>query len=167
MTDKEIIKVETDALLLIESVVKNAYEKAIDGDLTCLDDIFIFKRLGCFWLYQTLSDAIIQMAIRMSKTTEMDVHEWFRQNFKNILGESYEISEKRSNCKHQPDLWLSHEDEYIPVECKLHEFTEAGLRQLTRYMTFYGANSGIAVASELKCELPQNIRFIKHEAQHG
>lgn len=167
MTDKEIIKVETDALLLVESVVKIAYEKACDGDFTGLDDIFVFKRLGCFWLYQALNEAIIQKALRMSKTTEMDVHEWFKQNYKSILGKSYEIAEIRSNFKYQPDLWLSHEDEYIPVECKLHAFTEAGLRQLTRYMTFYGVNSGIAVASELKCELPQNIRFIKHEAQHG
>lgn len=166
MTDKEIIEIENHALLIIDSVLQDAYEKSLKGDWSAVDDVSVFGKMGYFWLDLVAKEAIFAN-LNMHRLTEMDVHEWFRQNFKNILGESYEISKKRSNCKHQPDLWLSHEDEYIPVECKLHAFTEAGLRQLTRYMTFYGANSGIAVASELKCELPQNIRFIKHEAQHG
>lgn len=60
MTDKEIIKVETDALLLVESVVKIAYEKASNGDWSALQEISVFKKMGYFWLYQAISEAILQ-----------------------------------------------------------------------------------------------------------
>ena len=162
MTDKETIKVETDALLLVESVVKIAYEKACDGDWSAVQDISIFKKMGYFWLYQAISETIIQNVWQTTRMTEKKVYEWFAVNYKDVLGKSYEIVKRKNNPKHQPDFWLMYKGEYIPVECKVDAFTKAGLRQLSRYMDFYGASRGIAVASGLKCELPKNIKFINY-----
>lgn len=167
MADKEIAKVEKDALLLVDAVVKIAYEKSCDGDWSALDDISIFKKMGYFWLYQAISETILRNVWQVTRMTEKRVYEWFKNNYKNVLGESYELVKRKNNPHHQPDFWLMHKGEYIPVECKVEFFTKAGLKQLSRYMDFYKASKGIAVARGLKCELPKNIKFINYEAQHG
>lgn len=66
----------------------------------------------------------------------------------------------KDNPKHRPDAWINRNDELIPVECKLYSFDAKALKQLTRYMTFYHASHGIAVARELTVPLPENIEFV-------
>lgn len=163
MNDFEIIKTETAALSLVDSVIRDAYEKSCSGDWSAIGDVSIFGRLGYFWLDQVAKETILLNLQKYYEKSESDVYEWFKDNYKDILGESFEIIKRKSDHGNRPDFWLLHGDKYIPVECKLHEFTRKGLQQLMRYMTFYGASNGVAVASELKCELPQNIRFIQHE----
>ena len=97
------------------------------------------------------------------KTSEFDIHRWFAKNFKTILGSDYELSNFKSNPKHQPDVWLVKESELVPVEIKSGDFTGKGLSQLKRYMDFYGTRDGIAVARGLKCELQQNIKFLNYK----
>lgn len=74
------------------------------------------------------------------------------------------IVDHKDNQKHKPDAWISRNDELIPVECKLYNFDAKALKQLTRYMTFYHASHGIAVARELTVSLPENIEFIPFSA---
>lgn len=74
------------------------------------------------------------------------------------------IVSHKDNPKHKPDAWISRNDELIPVECKLHNFDAKALKQLTRYMTFYHAGHGIAVARELTVSLPENIEFVPFSA---
>ena len=70
------------------------------------------------------------------------------------------IVSHKDNSKHKPDAWINRNDELIPVECKLHDFDAKALKQLTRYMTFYHAEHGIAVANRLTVDLPDNIEFV-------
>lgn len=70
----------------------------------------------------------------------------------------------KDNPKHKPDAWINRNDELIPVECKLHNFDAKALKQLTRYMTFYHAGHGIAVARKLIVSLPENIEFVPFSA---
>ena len=66
----------------------------------------------------------------------------------------------KDNPKHKPDAWIDRNGELIPVECKLHDFDTKALKQLTRYMTFYHTEHGIAVARNLTVKLPNNIEFV-------
>lgn len=66
----------------------------------------------------------------------------------------------KDNPKHKPDAWIDRNGELIPVECKLHDFDTNALKQLTRYMTFYHTEHGIAVARNLTVKLPNNIEFV-------
>lgn len=95
---------------------------------------------------------------------EQDVYVWFEENYKSILGENFVISDKKSERKHRPDFWLSNQETELmyPVEIKLYGFEEKSLQQLERYMNHYGCSQGIAVGSELKCQLPQSISYINH-----
>lgn len=95
-------------------------------------------------------------------TNEFDVHSWFKNNYKNLLNEEYKLANRENNPKHKPDVWLSKCNEFVPVEIKLESFTNKSLRQLKRYMSFYKTNEGVAVAKDLRCDLPKNIKFIKH-----
>lgn len=74
------------------------------------------------------------------------------------------IVSHKDNPKHKPDAWINRNDELIPVEYKLHNFDAKALKQLTRYMTFYHAGHGIAVARKLIVSLPENIEFVPFSA---
>lgn len=97
-----------------------------------------------------------------SRPNEFDIHELFKSEYKKVLGDDYSIVERKNNPKHIPDFWLMNKGEYIPVEIKLHDFKNKHLNQLRRYMDFYGCEKGIAVARELRCALPSNIKFISY-----
>jgi len=98
-----------------------------------------------------------------SRPTEFDIHEKFENGYRNVLGNNYEIVKVKNNPKHIPDFWLENGDDFIPVEIKLHDFSSAHLKQLQRYMDFYKCDRGVAVGKELKCSLPNNIKFINYE----
>lgn len=144
--------------------IEAMYEKSCNGDWSCLNDL---KKINLpsvegFWVYQVIMETMF-LNLRMGEKTEMDIHNSFKKNFKKILGKEYKISDFKSNQKYQPDVWISKDSEQIPVEIKLYAFTDKSLSQLLRYMKFYNAKHGIAVARELKCELPDNITFINYK----
>lgn len=98
-----------------------------------------------------------------SRPNEYDIHDLFKNNYKKVLSDQLEIVKRKNNPKHIPDFWLKKKDEYIPVEIKLNGFNGTHLKQLERYMNFYDCSNGIAVAKELRCPLPNNIKFINYE----
>ena len=51
-------------------------------------------------------------------------------------------------------------NQYVPVEIKLHDFDLKALNQLSRYMNVYNCAYGIASAERLAVELPSNITFV-------
>lgn len=102
-----------------------------------------------------------------NRPTEFDIHERFAKEYKKVLGEDFEIAIVKNDSKNIPDFWLKHKDVLIPVEIKLNDFNKSGLKQLKRYMDFYGCDKGIAVARNLTCPLPGNIKFINHDLLKG
>lgn len=152
-------------LLETDLIVKDAYIKSIHGDWNALQDIKVLNQVGLFWIYQVASEAILTNLTNYYQFKEKYVHVWFKKNLKKLLGKDYELAIVRSNRKHQPDVWVKKNGENIPVECKLGDFDKKALKQIQRYMDFYSAKEGIAVAKNLKCELPQNVLFIKYEVE--
>lgn len=153
------------SLDIVEALAKRAYEKSCCGDWSALDDIKQLEKAEYIgpWIYQCCLETVLFNLKGCMTKTEQDVYEWFRDNYKNALGNDYEISNRKSERKHKPDFWLERENQYIPVECKLNAFTSKSLEQLQRYMKHYGASFGIAVGSECDIELPDNVIFVKHE----
>lgn len=150
---------------VLNDEIKEIYKKSCFGDWSCLDDV---KRLELikhdgFYIDHVIRECCLLNLRNYGATREFDIHEWFKQNFKKILGNDYELSDFKNNPKHQPDVWLVKESELIPVEIKLNAFTEKSLTQLKRYMDFYNTKNGIAVADGLKCELPKNITFVDYK----
>ena len=145
-----------------DRTVKKAYRKACRSDWSALDDIRPLNTPDTFHIHWALSESLLLNLKNSSKVSESDVYEWFKENYIYLLGSSYKIVKRKNDPKHIPDFWLKNKNEFIPVECKLGAFTENSLKQLLRYMDFYGASKGIAVANQCHCELPDNISFIQH-----
>lgn len=91
---------------------------------------------------------------------EKDLREKFIDNIDKYLPKA-KIIQRKNLKQHIPDLWVSIDGEEIPIEMKLKVFTNSSLAQLERYMNVYKCNKGIAVAQELSCYLPNNIKFIQ------
>ena len=100
-----------------------------------------------------------------TRISEKDVHEWFKKNVKTVLGSDYQIVKRKNDPRHIPDFWLKRSGSYVPVEIKLHGFDLKHLSQLQRYMDFYECAEGVAVAKELNCDLPGNVKFVKYETE--
>ncbi|OJY23541.1 MAG: hypothetical protein BGP02_04530 [Pandoraea sp. 64-18] len=62
-----------------------------------------------------------------------------------------------------PDGWIELNGVAMPVEIKRDEFKAAAARQLTRYMTEYGATRGIAVAREIRCPRDPRVIYIEYD----
>lgn len=149
---------------LLESLIKDAYKRSCFGDWSALDEIKVLHQQGAFYLYQVCFETISHNLIAGSKTTEIDVYEWFDANYKYFLNDQYRLVNVHSDPKNIPDRWIMNifDGEQIPVECKKGKFDKKALTQLQRYMDFYKSLHGIAVGSEVTCELPDNITFIRH-----
>lgn len=93
-------------------------------------------------------------------TYERELYEKFKEKVKDLLGDDVEVIEKENDRRHIPDLWVRIGGEDVPVEIKKGPFDWKALSQLIRYMLFYKSKFGIAVGSELKADLPDNITFI-------
>ncbi len=146
----------------VNDVLKTAFEKSLSGDFSCLNDIdFLKGHQETCWIYSVAHWAFCANIREMLKQPESRVYQWFLANYKRVLGGDYEIVKRKNDPHHIPDFWLKHNDHYIPVECKATDFTAKGLRQLQRYMDVYGADAGVAVAERLKCDLPNNIMFVR------
>lgn len=150
-------------LLAVDESVRKAYEKSCQGDWSALDVTDILKELGAYHLEWAIRETLLRTLVDSKKVREMDVHEWFKKNCENILGDLYRPVAKKNCAKYQPDVWVMKKEKLIPVECKLTDFNHIALTQLLKYMEHYGADEGIAVAKNLCCELPPNITFVKHE----
>jgi hypothetical protein len=146
----------------MEEKIKEAYEKSCRGDWSCLEDVEPLKWFGAFYTEHTIRESLLHNLINYCISTEKDVYVWFCKNYQQVLGSEYKIVSKKNDPHHHPDFWVEKDGNEIPVECKLDSFTAAALRQLQRYMDFYGASKGIAVGRKLVCELPENIDFIEH-----
>lgn len=161
LTNVDITQKEHD-LEVADALIQSAYKKSCNGDWTAINDIEPLKMSGAYFIHQVALESITHNLIACWHT-EKDVYEWFRDNYKTILGDAFTIVRKKNDPKHIPDFWVQNNTEEIPVECKLYEFTSQGLRQLQRYMNYYNAEHGIAVGSECRCELPSNITFIQYD----
>jgi hypothetical protein len=159
----ELIK---SVLLQIESVLRNSYEqpKQMEQNLELLEkieDMLPFK-----YELPLLRNSIHENIIRNfmdCRISEKDVYTWFKQNIEQLLPD-YKIAIRGNDLKHIPDFWLSKNGLFVPVEIKFNEFALRHLKQLQRYIDFYNCNEGIAVAKTLNCILPDNIKFIMHQA---
>ncbi len=114
--------------------------------------------MPCLDFCMTLASCYIE---RQDLFSEKDVCAFFQQNYKKFLGREWNVVQRKNHPKHKPDFWVSNGTEDVPVECKLGDFNEKAKQQLLRYVTVYNKQHGIAVATGLKCELPDNIRFIQ------
>lgn len=153
----------SDELRAIEACVHAAFSLC-DTDLCAALKIIdeLFEGKGVPFLDFCIRECLM-FNNRQCKPTEKNVYEWFKSNYKNCLGSEWEIVKLKNHPKHLPDFWVNNGYYNVPVECKLHKFDDAALRQLQRYMKFYGSNRGIAVAHKLSVPLPKNITFVKYE----
>ena len=95
---------------------------------------------------------------------EKDICEYFIKKHNRLLGSEWHIAKRHDMPEHKPDFWVSNGVEDVPVKCKRFDFDEKAKQQLMRYMNVYNCEHGIAVIMELKCELPNNIKFVKINA---
>lgn len=147
---------------MIETIIRNAYEKSCRNDWTCIEDIKCLDIPQTHYLHWCVAESLFNN-LNGFRLLEKDVYQWFKENYKNVLGDDYEIVKHKNNNHHMPDFWvLYNHSEIIPVECKLNNFNLPALRQIKRYMSYYKCNKGIAIASECNVQLPNNILFIKH-----
>ena len=114
--------------------------------------------MPCLDFCMTIASCYIE---RTNRLYEKDVCAVFQQKHKTLLGDEWDIIQHNDLPKHKPDFWVSDGVEDVPVECKLDVFNEKAKQQLLRYMAVYNKPHGIAVARQLKCELPDSIRFIQ------
>lgn len=94
--------------------------------------------------------------------TEFDVHRDFWERLEEYIPGATRL-EKKSDRKHMPDGWIRLNGEDIPVEIKRDSFTVASKRQLHRYMSFYEAKKGVAVAADFKVPLDESVIAVRHQ----
>jgi hypothetical protein len=91
---------------------------------------------------------------------EMDIQKHFFAHLDHYIEGATKAKPKMTKG-HRPDGFISVDGLVAPVEVKLESFKSKSLEQLEWYMRVYGSKSGVAVAPELSCALPSNVRFIK------
>ena len=109
---------------------------------------------------EALHDLILYEDIKKDEIYYQGV---FKSHCKEILGEGYEIYNKKDLLSKRPDAWISYKDKIMPVEMKMGIFNHSALKQLQDYMNMYGCSYGIAIGSKTTVEIPDNITFIKME----
>lgn len=162
-----IIEIEmTDlekGLKLLDIGVESSFvnPELLDFNLEIVDlGMNFLSPLNIPFLNQSARDEVIKNYLDI-RILEKDVHVWFKNNIGKILGDNYAISDKKSNSDNIPDFWLLKDNnDYIPVEIKLHDFNDRSLKQLIRYINYYDCDKGIAIGKRLNCDLPDNIKFI-------
>jgi hypothetical protein len=63
--------------------------------------------------------------------------------------------------EHQPDLWVKKNGQMLPCEVKMGSFRKKDVKQLSRYIDFFGAKYGYAIGSSCTVALPRNIEFVQ------
>lgn len=167
LTIEDVLKDFMEDLTRIEKVLKGSYSNPNDlsENLDGIENADRDNILSSYFPFirHAISERVIGNFID-TQPSERDIHDWFRDNFKRILGEEYRIVDHKNNKNHIPDFWVTTPQDFkiVPVEIKLHSFDHKSLEQLKRYMNFYESDRGIAVGKKLKCELPENITFINY-----
>ena len=154
------------------------FEKNVIAPLTYVDDLEKLSKLSfqdpklviekldiinCGGAFPFLKEMVRYhaiMAIHDMRNRERDIQDHFFENLQQFLPGSKKVCVKNHSL-HIPDGFVEIDGCVYPVEVKLKEFTAASVRQLLRYMDFYGAKGGIAVAPKLRSPLPGNIQFIE------
>lgn len=141
---------------LVHQAIINSCDN-LDVSLKLVDQAF--SGLNCPWVEHCVRTTVMKFFID-TRPTEQNVYTWFRRVYKEKLGQEWDIIKAKNNPKHIPDFWLSNGKEKVPVECKKGDFNANSLKQLKRYIEYYGCEKGIAVAQSLCVDLPSNITFI-------
>lgn len=121
------------------------------------------------WLRQAVLSHICQiMAMRAQRSerqfSEMDLQRHFFARLGDYLPGARKVKHETKKG-HKPDGFIHLDGETMPVEAKVKSFTHKSLEQLEWYMRVYGMGKGVAVAQELKCDLPPYIRFVQVRAE--
>lgn len=95
-----------------------------------------------------------------AETLEYSLYPQFEKAVNRLFGENAKIVKPKTNPHHRPDSWVQIGKTLIPVEMKKGDFDGKALKQLTRYMSFYKCEKGIAIGSRLSVKIPESIRFI-------
>lgn len=95
-----------------------------------------------------------ELANQGSEKTLLD--EFIKRNDHNLA-----FTSKKNHPLHIPDAWVLIDGIACPLEAKSGDFDRRALAQLKRYMRHFKSPYGVAVASDLKVELPENISFYK------
>lgn len=168
LTTEEKNKMKDMALLLCDEAVRLSYQFPNDVNtlLGLLDigcDMLRNSDMPVIYIKDSMRSTIFNN-FTSTKPTERDLVNWFKKDFENIIGSSFELVNKENNSKHQPDLWFTSYDSYAPLEAKLGRFDNKALQQLRRYMKHYNCKIGIALGEEITCNEGDNsdIIFIKY-----
>ena len=114
--------------------------------------------------FNRISEALYDLILYEDmKKDEIYYQEIFKKHCKEILGEGYELYDKKDLLSRRPDAWVSYEGKIIPVEMKKGIFNCSALKQLQDYMTMYDCSYGIAIGHKTTVEITDNITFIKME----
>lgn len=103
-------------------------------------------------LMNCIRDVMTEVSARGSEKELLD--EFIKRNDHNLT-----FINKTNHPLHIPDGWVLIEGVACPLEAKRGEFDRKALSQLKRYMSHFKSPYGIAVASKLTVELPDNIFF--------
>ena len=149
--------------IIIDELVHQAFLSSyqnLDIALKLVDEAF--HDLNCPWIEHCVRETVMRWFLN-SQPNEQTVYAWFTKMYKEKLGKDWEIIKVKNNPNHIPDFWLSNGKGNVPVECKIGKFDAKALKQLQRYMQYYGCQNGIAVAKTLCVDLPSSITFIGFE----
>lgn len=110
-----------------------------------------------------LSCAVLECVAIENRVCEFDIHHLFRENYSKIA--AGKVVKVKCDPHNIPDAWVEIAGVRIPVEMKLHNFNQAAIDQLERYIQFYKIPMavfprGIAVGASLTATLPQDMIFI-------
>jgi hypothetical protein len=112
--------------------------------------------------FDELYEATAMHIAWITNFTEFTIHNYFKENYKELIGKGAILISKKGHRTGSPDAWVEIDGESIPVEIKKKTFNEKALKQLDRYMSVYGCSHGIAMAPTLTTQLPDNITFIAY-----
>lgn len=99
--------------------------------------------------------------------TEASLYAKFNEAIAHLSDGKARPVDVKMDQRHRPDTWVLMDEENVPVEIKLGNFDHKALRQLRRYMAFYGSPKGIAVGAQLTTCLPNSITFISIDEIEG
>lgn len=158
----------SEQLKAIDRTIARSFRNPNDLEihLRILDGLYF----GLLKEYPFIRQAITQTVMSnylTTRDTEFDKHKLFERNWRTVFDSSHELTSRKNNPAHIPDFWMRKDENFIPVEIKLNNFTTKSLKQLLRYMDFYDCERGIAVAEKLTCTLPENIKFISFKELGG
>lgn len=110
-----------------------------------------------------LSCAVLECVVIENRVCEFNIHQLFRKNYSKIA--AGKVVNVKCDPHNIPDAWVEIAGVCIPVEMKLHNFNQAAVDQLRRYIDFYKVPvavfpRGIAVGASLTTTLPHDMIFI-------